>query len=110
MADDSIPLKVPLFLHLQVATAGTYKVSILYTSKVQAQFKLSVGTYQEIQGGKAPAVQARLPQAVSRVLQSVRIACQASHHTAVGRCKLKLMACAAELHPVGRLSCLGSGC
>lgn len=102
MAGNSIPL--PLFLHSQVATAGTYKVNILYTSKVQAQFKLSVGNYQEIQSGKAPALQARLPQAVSPVLRYVCIACHASHHTAVDRCK-SAVAHAAALHPVGMLSC-----
>jgi hypothetical protein len=42
-----------------------YKVSILYTSKVQAQFRLAVGSYRDIQNGKAPALQARLPESVS---------------------------------------------
>lgn len=53
---------------LQVVTAGMYKVQILYTSKAQAQFRLSVGTYKDIQDGRAPALQARLPEAVSACL------------------------------------------
>lgn len=55
-----------LLLRVQVVTGGLYKVQILYTSKAQAQFKLSVGTYKDIQDGKAPALQARLPASVSR--------------------------------------------
>lgn len=51
--------------YVQVVTGGMYKVSILYTSKVQAQFRLAVGSYNDIQHGKAPALQARLPESVS---------------------------------------------
>lgn len=57
-----------------------YKVQILYTSKAQAQFKLSVGTYKEIQEGKAPTLQARLPEAVSVLdVQAVTAAAHTSN-------------------------------
>lgn len=49
---------------VQVATGGVYKVAIMYTSKAQAQFRLSVGLHKDIVEGNTPAVQARLPEAV----------------------------------------------
>jgi hypothetical protein len=59
------PLLVLRLVPVQVLTGGTYKVQILYTSKAQAQFRLAVGPYRDIQDGKAPALQARLPETVS---------------------------------------------
>ncbi|WIA28865.1 hypothetical protein OEZ86_011391 [Tetradesmus obliquus] len=46
---------------LEVAKGGRYLVQVMYTSQVQASFRLSVGPYSKIQDGDAPAVTARLP-------------------------------------------------
>jgi hypothetical protein len=54
-----------LLLLLQVATAGRYLVQIMYTSQIQASFRLSVGPYSRILDGDALAVTARIPAAVS---------------------------------------------
>jgi hypothetical protein len=50
---------------VNVGTAGTYKVNLLYTSKAQAQFKVAVGPHKDIAAGSAPFVHARVPVSVS---------------------------------------------
>jgi hypothetical protein len=77
-----------------------YKVSILYTSKVQAQFRLAVGSYKDIQNGKAPALQARLPESVSGNTGQHAVTDLCKHSEADTRgCRRQLSVC----HPI----CLG---
>lgn len=54
---------------LQVLKPGTYQVQLMYTSQVQASFKLSVGQYSKIQDGTAKSLRARLPVNVSKLSQ-----------------------------------------
>ncbi|KAF8072774.1 MAP1D [Scenedesmus sp. PABB004] len=56
---------------LDVVTGGRYKVAVMYTSQVQATFKLSVGEYAKIQDGAAPSLAARLPAA--RTMRTVEL-------------------------------------
>jgi hypothetical protein len=55
---------------LQVFTAGSYDATMFYTSKQWAVFKLSFGTFKDIQAGTAPFITTTLPAVVSNMLYS----------------------------------------
>jgi hypothetical protein len=50
---------------VQVLTAGAYSATAMYTSNIQATFRLSVGTYADIQAGRARSLTVQLPAQVS---------------------------------------------
>jgi hypothetical protein len=52
---------------LQVFTAGSYDATMFYTSKQWAVFKLSFGTFKDIEAGTAPFITTTLPAVVSPV-------------------------------------------
>jgi hypothetical protein len=56
---------------LQVFAAGAYDATMFYTSKQWAVFKLSVGSYQDIQDGTAPSIKTTLPAVVSDTCNSI---------------------------------------
>ena len=61
----SLLLTQPCWCVLQIVAGGIYKVSVMYTSQVQATFKLAVGLYSNIEDGTAPSLTAKLPVTVS---------------------------------------------
>jgi hypothetical protein len=50
---------------LQVFTAGSYDATMFYTSKQWAVFKLSFGSFKDIEAGTAPFIKTTLPAVVS---------------------------------------------
>uniref|UniRef100_A0A383VJP5 Sulfatase N-terminal domain-containing protein n=1 Tax=Tetradesmus obliquus TaxID=3088 RepID=A0A383VJP5_TETOB len=52
---------------VQVMTAGTYDVTLMYTSRAAAAVKLSFGTYQAIRSGAAASITAQLPRQASKM-------------------------------------------
>lgn len=59
---------------VQVVNGGAYDVSIFYTSKQWAVFKLSVGPYNAILSGSAPTLKSTLPAMVSSSLWQLHLA------------------------------------
>ncbi|KAF8065865.1 hypothetical protein HT031_002925 [Scenedesmus sp. PABB004] len=57
---------------LQVATAGAYRWVIFYTSFMDATFRLSVGTIDDIANGTAPTLTATLPAQARRTRRRAR--------------------------------------
>lgn len=56
---------------VQILKSGTYKVQIMYTSQIQASFKLSVGSWTNIKDGSAQNLKLRLPATVRAALTLV---------------------------------------
>ncbi|WIA16004.1 hypothetical protein OEZ85_012737 [Tetradesmus obliquus] len=52
---------------VQVMTAGTYDVTLMYTSRAAATVKLSFGSYQAIRSGAAASITAQLPRQASKM-------------------------------------------
>jgi hypothetical protein len=50
---------------LQVMSEGVYEVVIMYTSAIEATFRLAVGEYNSIMDGSSPSITSQLPTVVS---------------------------------------------
>lgn len=59
-------LSYPGVCSLQVVTAASYDVIVMYRSQTAATFKLSLGPYNKIVAGTAPSLTAQLPPSVSQ--------------------------------------------